>query len=146
MGIENITLFWCNYIHAESLEDNFKIVEDIRENGKLVGIALKMASKIDDHIDLLKKADYILLLTIKKPGSSGQSFDSLAFDKIEQINKLSFRNKFILCVDGGINESIVGHINSECIVSGSSVLKSINPYKQIMRLQTGNRYENWTVL
>ena len=92
-------------------------------------------------LELLKKADYVLLLTIPNPGSSGQKFDMDGLDRIKRINKLPFRNQFVVCVDGGVNENIVNMLEVENIVSGSSVLKSPNPRKQIMRLQTVGRYE-----
>ena len=130
------------YVHGESNQDNFEIVKNISRNGKLVGVALMISSDINDYIELLKKADYVLLLTINNPGKSGQNFHSSAFSKIEEINNLPFRNQFVLCVDGGINVSIASHINAECIVSGSSVLKNDYPSHQIMRLQTGSRFEN----
>mgnify|MGYP001312991337 CR=1 FL=1 len=130
------------YIHGDISQDINQLIKEIKIKGKLIGIALMITSKINDYIELLQKADYVLLLTIKCPGYSGQNFHSSAFKKIEQINNLSFRNNFILCVDGGIDTSISKLINSECIVSGSSVLKNTDPVKQIMRLQTNNRYEN----
>ena len=130
------------YIHGDIAKDLNQIISEIRTRGKLVGIALKINSEINDHLEYLQKADYVLLLTINKPGKSGQNFHSSAFRKIEQLNNLSFRKQFILCVDGGVNPSISKLINSECLVSGSSVLKNSNPIKQIMRLQTNNRYEN----
>jgi len=130
------------YIHGDINQDINQLIKEIKIKGKLVGIALMITSDINDYIELLQKADYVLLLTIKHPGNSGQNFHSSAFNKIEQINNLSFRNQFVLCVDGGVNTSISKLINSECIVSGSSVLKHSDPIKQIMRLQTNNRYEN----
>ncbi len=130
------------YVHGDINKDLNQIISEIQNMGKSVGIALRINSKIDNYIKLLQKADYVLLLTIENPGNSGQSFHSSAFKKIEQINSLAFRSQFILCVDGGVNTSISKLINSECIVSGSSVLKNSNPIKQIMRLQTNNRYEN----
>tara|TARA_S200000501_G_scaffold97331_1_gene90662 strand:- start:489 stop:1559 length:1071 start_codon:yes stop_codon:yes gene_type:complete len=130
------------YVHGDINQDLNQVIREIRNMGKLVGIALKITSEINNYIKLLQKADYVLLLTIENPGNSGQNFHSSAFKKIEQINNLSFRSQFVLCVDGGVNTSISKLINSECIVSGSSVLKNSNPIKQIMRLQTNNRYEN----
>ena len=61
---------------------------------------------------------------------------------IKKLNDLPFRNKFTLCVDGGINEHIVNLLEAENIVSGSSVLENSDPKKQIMRLQTVGRYES----
>ena len=129
------------YVHGDINQDISPIISEIRNVGKLVGIALRTTSEINNYIDLLKKADYVLLLTIENPGNSGQVFHSSAFKKIEQLNNLSFRNRFVLCVDGGVNTSISKLINSECIVSGSSVLDDSDPIKQIMRLQTNSRYE-----
>ena len=130
------------YVHGDINQDLNPIISEIHNVGKLVGIALRITSEIDDYINLLEKADYVLLLTIKHPGNSGQAFHSSAFRKIEQLNNLSFRNQFVLCVDGGVNTSIAKLINSECIVSGSSVLNDSDPIKQIMRLQTDSRYES----
>ena len=63
-------------------------------------------------------------------------------ERIKQLNNLSFRKQFSLCVDGGVNENIVNILDAENIVSGSSVLKNKDPKRQIMRLQTIGRYES----
>ena len=117
-----------------------KIYEKIKQNEKKAGIALTMETKPEEIETLLKKVDYVLLLTIPKPGSSGQKFDTMGLDRIKQINDLSFRNQFILCIDGGVNENIVDALKAENIVSGSSVLNNVDPKRQIMRLQTVGRY------
>ena len=101
-----------------------------------------MATEPSKIISLLKKADYVLLLTIANPGSSGQKFDIVGLDRIKELNSLSFRNRFVLCVDGGVNADIINMLDVENVVSGSSVLKSPNPKKEIMRLQTVGRYES----
>ena len=46
-----------------------------------------------------------------------------------------------MCIDGGINNSIISKIAADGIVSGSSVLKSERPIRQIMIMQTLSRYE-----
>ena len=116
-------------------------LKKIKKSGKKAGIALTMETRPEDVIGLLKKADYVLLLTIPNPGSSGQKFDTEGLERIKQINSLTFRNNFILCIDGGVNENIIGILDAENIVSGSSVLKNPDPKRQIMRLQTVSRYE-----
>ena len=129
------------YIHAESRDDVGSLIKKIKKSDKKVGIALTMVTKPEEVLALLELADYVLLLTLEKPGSSGQKFDVAGLEKIKQINTLSFRNQFVLCVDGGVNENIVGILEAENIVSGSSVLKSPDPKRQIMRLQTVGYYE-----
>jgi len=130
------------YIHAECNENIDTLFESIKKNNKKVGLALTMATSPDKVSELLKKTDYVLLLTIPEPGSSGQKFDMDGLDRIKQINNLPYRNQFVLCVDGGVNENIVNILDAENIVSGSSVLKSSNPKRQILRLQTAGRYES----
>ena len=130
------------YVHAEAQDNAEKSIKNIRQAGKKAGIAITMATNPKNIIKLLQKAEYILLLTIPKPGSSGQKFDTDALEKIKQINKLPFRNQFVLCIDGGVNENIVNMLEAENIVSGSSILKSTDPKRQIMRLQTVGRYES----
>ena len=129
------------YIHAECQNNVETLIEKIKQSEKKAGIALTMATKPENVADLLNRADYVLLLTIPKPGSSGQKFDTEGLEKIKQINTLPFRNQFILCIDGGVNENIVSMLEAENIVSGSSVLRSADPKRQIMRLQTVGRHE-----
>ena len=128
------------FIHDESDSDKRKLISKINSNGKKAGLALMMKTKINDVIELLKEVEYVLLLTISEPGKSGQKFNLNALNKIRELNALSFRNNFTLCIDGGINESIINLIHAENVVSGSSVLDSYNPKEKIMKLQTSNRY------
>ena len=130
------------YVHAECNENILEIFEQIRKKGKIPGLALMLSTDPNDIIDLIQKADYVLLLTVANSGSSGQKFEFEGLELIKKLNNLSFRNKFTLCVDGGINEHIVNFLEAENIVSGSSVLENPNPKKQIMRLQTVGRYES----
>jgi len=129
------------YVHAECDENVSEIFEMIKNSGKKAGLAITMATNPHEVIELLKKTDYVLLITIPKLGSSGQKFDMDGLERIKQINSMPFRNQFVLCVDGGVNENIVNLLKAENIVSGSSVLRSSDPKKQIMRLQTIGRYE-----
>ena len=128
------------YVHAECEEDISEIFEKIRSNGKKPGLALTISTNPDDVIQYLKKSSYVLLLTISNPGNSGQKFDIEGLERIKQLNNLSFRKQFTLCIDGGVNENIVNILDAENIVSGSSVLKNKDPKWQIMRLQTRGRY------
>jgi len=129
------------FIHVECGEIVEELLKKIKSSGKKAGLALSMDTKPLEVKSLLKKADYILLLTIPIPGKSGQNFDIIGLDRIKELNSLSFRNQFVLCVDGGVDENIIGILAVENIVSGSSVLKNADPKRQIMRLQTAGRYE-----
>jgi pentose-5-phosphate-3-epimerase len=130
------------YIHADCKNNIKEIFDEIKSHGKQTGLALTMDNDIDKVLPLLKLSNYVLLLTIKKIGQSGQKFDINALKKIEIINNLKFRRQFTLCIDGGVNELIINSLKAENVVSGSSVLNNNNPKKQIMRLQTASRYES----
>jgi pentose-5-phosphate-3-epimerase/putative flippase GtrA len=130
------------FIHAECGSIVEELLTKIKSSGKKAGLALSTNTNPLEVESFLKKADYVLLLTIPRPGKSGQSFDTIGFDRIKELNNLPFRDQFVLCVDGGVNENIVNLLAAENIVSGSSVLKNIDPKRQIMRLQTVGRYES----
>ena len=82
-----------------------------------------------------------MILSIPKPGKSGQSFDMNAISRINGINKWIERKHFHLYVDGGVSEKNIQLLNVEGVVSGSSVLCHDYPSKQIMRLQTSSNFE-----
>lgn len=129
------------YLHSECNDNLEELLKKIKLRKKKAGVALTMQTKPSDVKDLLEKADAVLLLTISKAGSSGQNFIIDGFDRISQVNALPFRKKLSLCVDGGVNEKIVGMLKAEKIVSGASVLRNPDPKRQILRLQTVGRYE-----
>ena len=120
------------YIHAECDENIDMIFEKIKSNGKKAGLALTISTNPEDVLDHLKKSSHVLLLTIPEPGSSGQKFDSGGLDRIKQLNNLSFRNQFSLCVDGGVNEDIVdatGSITTYCCSKGWQKQEQVQAYE-----------------
>ena len=128
------------FIHAEIDEDIHDVCRMIKEKKRKLGVVFSMSSSLNDIEPFLKLSDHVLLLAINEPGFSGQKFELKALEKIKLLNALSYRKQFSLCVDGGVNEDIVKILDAENVVSGSSVLNSFNPKKQIMRLQTASRY------
>ncbi len=129
------------YIHWECNEDVKTVLDSIHHAGKKAGVALTMQTTLDDLKEIFNKIDAVLLLTISEPGYSGQKFDMDGLKRIEKLNKLPFRDQYRVCVDGGVSEKIIGLVQVEDVVSGSSVLNHINPKQQILRLQTSGRYE-----
>ena len=76
-----------------------------------------------------------MILCIEKPGESGQSFLDTSNNLIDKVNNLKIRDKFNLCVDGGLSHKNISKIECEKIVSASNVFKNANPKKQIINLQ-----------
>ena len=90
---------------------------------------------------LAAKIDLLMLLSIAKPGHSGQEMELSVVERIAEIQHWPERKHFEMCVDGGVNERTISLLHVEKVVSGSSVLNHPNPTRQIMRLQTSSNYE-----
>lgn len=133
------------YIHPSLDEDLAEVLKSIKSNGCSPGIAIgvnESMEAIHPHIDngLVKN---ILILAIPQPGFSGQQFDLRALPMIEILNKLSNRSDFQICVDGGINDTTVKYLNVDSVVSGSYILGSNNPIKNIIHLQNSGEYAKY---
>ena len=92
------------------------------------------------YLDWLN-GELIHILSIDKPGYSGQKFNDKTFELIKRIDQRKDRKNFNLLVDGGVNSKLIKKIDCEKIVSGAAVLKSEKPIIEIMKLQTVSRYE-----
>ena len=88
-----------------------------------------------------KDIDLVQVLSIDKPGFSGQKFNEKALETIRKLNEHKLTHQFTISVDGGVNLSNIGKLDVEYVVSGSCVLNSENPPLQIRRLQTSLRHE-----
>ena len=129
------------YIHLEIEEDIVETLQFIKGHDCQAGIVIQDKSQmsfIEKHHYLI---DSILVLAIKNPGFSGQQFEMQSLGLISAINNHKYRNKISLNVDGGVNASNIHFLKSENVVSGSYVLNSEDPKKNIMILQTSSQYE-----
>ena len=123
------------YFHYE-IDDEIEKVSALINNNKIkAGLVLHASKKYNDLENLVKFYKEILILCIEKPGESGQEFLDNSNELIEKINNLNIRDKFNLCVDGGLSQKNISRIECEKIVSASNVFENINPKKQITNLQ-----------
>ena len=129
------------YVHLEIDEDIDAVLKSILDAGKEPGIAISMDTPLQAAKRHLGGVSGILILAIPRAGSSGQSFQMAALERIAEFNRWPERPHVDVCVDGGVTESNVGLLNVEIVVSGSSVLRHADPRRQIMRLQTSSSYE-----
>lgn len=123
------------YFHNEIDEDKQKVKELILSKGVKPGIVIHVSQNYESITKVIKNFEEILVLCIDKPGESGQKFVNKAFNFIDQVNLLTDRSKFLLCVDGGMSQDNIKKIDCDKIVSASNVFKSFNPKKQIISLQ-----------
>lgn len=123
------------YFHYEIEEEIKKVSSLIKENNIETGLVLHASVKYDNLENITKSYKEVLILCIEKPGESGQEFLDTSTELINKINNLKSRDKFNLCVDGGLSQKNISKIECEKIVSASNVFKNANPKKQITYLQ-----------
>ena len=123
------------YFHNEINEDHNEVIKLIKRHNVKPGLVLHACHPYQNLEKLIDGYDEILVLCIQKPGVSGQNFLINSNNLITKINRLKKRSNFNLCVDGGLSDKNINFIECEKIVSSSSVIKNINPKKQIISLQ-----------
>lgn len=129
------------FIHCEINENIEELLSLIKENNCQSGLVIHnidQLSVFEKHHNVI---DSLLVLSIENPGYSGQSFKLDALELISKINNHKFRKNISLVVDGGVNNKNISLITSENIVSGSYVINSKDPIKNIIILQTSSQYE-----
>ncbi len=131
------------YIHTNIDENIDNVLEKINQGGCSPGIALSLGDKVENIYPFLSKINHVLLLAIKQPGFSGQKFDMDILPYIETLDGEKHRNNIKICLDGGVNNSNIGFLNVDSVVSGSFVLNSKDPIRSIMYLQTSGEYEKF---
>lgn len=128
-------------VHADIDEDVSSVLKEIRSRGLQAGICIVVGEPVAARLAYAELVDWVMLLAVTEPGHSGQPFNMHSLDYIRAINAHPERAGFKLLVDGGVNEQNIGLLQAEGVVSGSSVLNSADPARQIMRLQTSSNYE-----
>ncbi len=114
--------------HIESEGDKGRIIEEVKNKNKKVGIALNPDTQISEILQFINKIDLVLIMSVH-PGWSGQKFITKVLDKISFL--LTFRQKnkltFLIDIDGGVNPENAKFINSDILSSASAILKAQNP-------------------
>lgn len=112
-------------VHIE-LEKQFPtIIDQIKNSGVKVGIALRPKTPIAAVEPYLDDIDLVLPMSVE-PGFGGQSFQTDTLNKIDQLHQLIQTRKLDLAieVDGGINQetaALVGHRGATILVAGTAI-------------------------
>lgn len=129
------------YIHLDIDENVEELLTLIRKRGCNPGVVISLTDDIKDLYRHLSEVKHVMLLSIKSPGFSGQKFDEKVLSWINEFDTFSNRKDFTLCIDGGVNDSNIELLNKvDSVVTGSYVLNSESPIKNILYLQTSGEY------
>lgn len=125
--------------HIETVEDPFRLIEQLRDLNVSVGVSVKPGTSIDTLKELIPLIDQVLVMSVE-PGFGGQKFMPIALDKIRVISELRklWNPELLIVVDGGINQ-VTGKqckdAGADVLVAGSYVFNSDNPEERIQSLQ-----------
>lgn len=114
--------------HIEAIENPLPLIQEIKSKGRKVGISIKPKTNVETIFPYLKDVDLILVMSVE-PGFGGQSFMSIALEKLKAIRTEIERQKVdvILQVDGGINAQTgkqCVEAGANCLVAGSYIFKN----------------------
>lgn len=150
--VENVEEIMDDYIplepkiitfHYEAIRDKermMNIIEDIKDNGIQVGIAISPETKVQEIQEFLPYIHQVLIMTVV-PGKGGQKFISEMLEKIKELKQMIFDNNLenlVIEVDGGINHETVKKVKSagcDRVVSGSYITNSENYAESVKKLK-----------
>lgn len=121
--IEDYAMLNTNNItfHYEAVEDVNKVINEIKDYGLKVGIAVNPDTDVKNIYDYLSNIDIVLIMSVY-PGKSGQVFINETLNKIKELKDYIVNNnlKTLISVDGGINDE-TGKL---CKEAGADILVS----------------------
>lgn len=123
--------------HLEAVQDPNKIINYLNNLNIKVGLALKPNTNIETVKPFLNKLDLVLVMSVE-PGKGGQKFIEDVIPKIKKLKQLKskFNYKYIIQVDGGINDKTVKNCSgADFIVVGSFITNSSNYNEQVYRIK-----------
>lgn len=94
------------YVHYESGNAEEYLCE-IKENGRLAGLAINPATTINDIKHLLPVIDSLMVMRVN-PGFAGQSAIPAVEDKIAELAAIPNRN-FTIKLDGCVSTDVINH-------------------------------------
>ncbi|WP_233491559.1 ribulose-phosphate 3-epimerase [Blastococcus sp. TBT05-19] len=132
-GARNVT------VHVEACRDARAVARDIRAAGALAGLAIKPGTPLEDHLELLRDFDTLLVMSVE-PGFGGQSFIADVLPKVREARRLVDSGELTLLVeiDGGINADTIeqaAEAGVDMFVAGSAVYGAEDPAAAIAALR-----------
>ncbi len=124
-GSQAITVHYeaCKAVSPDNVLETLK---QIRTLGCLAGLSIKPDTTVGEITDLLDYVDLVLIMSVN-PGFGGQSFMPNSLDKIKELVQLRGSRKYVISIDGGINEKTIPLVYSagiDAVVTGSAFFKA----------------------
>lgn len=130
-------------VHLEAFKNKKALMvalQKIKQADIKVGLAIKLETDIEKAFEFLTFVDLVLIMSVKV-GWGGQTFDKLAFTKLEK-TKVEIERKnlqTLVQIDGGVNIKNAQELflkGADILVCGSVVFNSENRAKTIKLLKS----------
>ena len=127
-------------VHVEACPHLHRTLQQIRDTGAKVGVALNPGTPVNVLSDLINDIDVVCLMSVN-PGFGGQKFIENVYAKIKQLKSLILENQAntLIEIDGGVglgNYKKLLECGADILVAGSAVFASENPLETIKQLKT----------
>ena len=137
--IEDYAMLNTSYLtfHIEAVKDVNEMIDNVKNYGLKVGIAINPETPSNELFPYLKDIDEVLVMGVH-PGKSGQSFIETTPDKIKEIKDEITRQNLntIVSVDGGINDEtalLCKEAGVDMLVSASYLHKDLSNNINILK-------------
>jgi ribulose-phosphate 3-epimerase len=112
-------------VHFEACRHIHRAVQQIKESGRLAGVALNPGTPAESLTEVLADLDQIVIMTVN-PGFGGQKFIRNMLPKIARVRQMVVSNGLLanIEVDGGVtlaNAKDVVAAGGDILVAGSAV-------------------------
>ncbi len=110
-------------VHAEASNHLHRLLGQIRETGKKVGVSVNPSTSLAAIEECLELVDLVLVMSVN-PGFGGQKFIESTISKIERLADVRGKNKFLIEVDGGVGPQNAGALRkagADVFVAGSAI-------------------------
>jgi ribulose-phosphate 3-epimerase len=114
--------------HIETAQRPQEVVDQIRELGAKVGVALNPGTPAEAILEIIKTVDQVLVMTVW-PGFGGQAFIADCLEKLTIVSR-QLRPEQRLVVDGGIDRvtaPLAVRAGADVLVAGSAIFGSADP-------------------
>lgn len=122
---------------VSSVQEARVLIQRIHDAGCLASISIKPGTDVEAVKPFLDDLDMVLVMSVE-PGFGGQSFNPSALDKITELKEIRNGRRYLIEVDGGINENTANlcrGAGSDVLVAGSYVFKAENRQEAIDSLK-----------
>lgn len=128
-------------VHCEATNHLNRLLQQLEAGGVKVGVAINPATNISLLDEVLKKLDYILIMSVN-PGFGGQKFIPESLSKIERLRqklKAADAERVQIEVDGGINienARSLADAGADILVAGSAIFSAEDPGGALKELKS----------